>query len=499
MVHKVQQEMSAGEVFLLILATLLIFLFLFGCSSSSGSSRGSRKRVPPGSLGIPLIGQSLSFLRAMKKNMAEDWVQRKINKYGPIFKLNLFGTPTVFLCGPAANKFIFSTADADALANKPPPSITRILGAHNLLELSGADHKRVRGALAFFLRPEMLKSYVGKIDTQVKEHVSTHWQGQTTVTVMPLLKTLVFNTICSLIFGLEKGCQRHSLVNDFKAMMDGIWSVPLNVPFTSFSRALRASASARSALTRLARAKRASCLQGLVSPHQDLITYLLSMKGENGKESILSEEEVIDNALFVMSAGYDVSSTLISFIIRILATQPDVYANVAREQEEIAKAKPPGDVLSWDDLSRMKYTWRVALETLRVHPPVFGTFRTVLRDIEYGGYVIPKGWKVFWAAHATHMDPTIYANPETFEPKRFEVGQSSVVPYSFVAFGAGSRMCPGAEFARIGTLVAIHHLVTRFTWTLSRPDQEAITRNPTLSLSLGLPICLQPKTLASLN
>jgi cytochrome P450 len=64
------------------------------------------------------------------------------------------------------------------------------------------------------------------------------------------------------------------------------------------------------------------------------------------------------------------------------------------EQEEIAKSKPSGEFLTWEDLAKMKYTWRVAMETLRMHPPVFGGFRKALKDIEYGGYLIPKGWQV---------------------------------------------------------------------------------------------------------
>lgn len=64
------------------------------------------------------------------------------------------------------------------------------------------------------------------------------------------------------------------------------------------------------------------------------------------------------------------------------------------EQEEIAKSKTSGEVLTWEDLSKMKYTWSVAMETLRTVPPVYGGFRLALEDIEYGGYIIPKGWQV---------------------------------------------------------------------------------------------------------
>jgi cytochrome P450 family 26 subfamily A len=42
----------------------------------------------------------------------------------------------------------------------------------------------------------------------------------------------------------------------------------------------------------------------------------------------------------------------------------------------------------------MKYTWRVALESLRIMSPVFISFRRVVKDFEYEGYLIPKGWQV---------------------------------------------------------------------------------------------------------
>lgn len=72
-----------------------------------------------------------------------------------------------------------------------------------------------------------------------------------------------------------------------------------------------------------------------------------------------------------------------------------LWTNLAfTEQEEIAKNKLSGDTLTWNDLSKMKYTWRVAMETLRMIPPIFGSFRRALKDIEFEGHLIPKGWQV---------------------------------------------------------------------------------------------------------
>ena len=42
----------------------------------------------------------------------------------------------------------------------------------------------------------------------------------------------------------------------------------------------------------------------------------------------------------------------------------------------------------------MKYTWQVARESMRLFPPIFGSFRKAITDIEYEGFVIPRGWKV---------------------------------------------------------------------------------------------------------
>ena len=72
----------------------------------------------------------------------------------------------------------------------------------------------------------------------------------------------------------------------------------------------------------------------------------------------------------------------------------DVCSFLAPEQEEIARTKAAGEFLTWEDLAKMKYTWRVALETLRIVSPIFGSFRKAMNDLEYGGYLIPKGWQV---------------------------------------------------------------------------------------------------------
>ncbi|KAE8125581.1 hypothetical protein FH972_020364 [Carpinus fangiana] len=228
-----------------------------------------------------------------------------------------------------------------------------ILGDRNIFELSGEDHKRVRSALVSFLKPESLKQYVGKMDGEVKEHLEMHWQGKQQV---------------------EREARRDKFVACFQEMLVGMWVVPVNLPFTRYNRGLKASATVQNMVKDFIIEKIVELEQKGASPHQDLITCLFGIRKDDNEEA-LTENEIVHNVMLVMVAGHDTSSVLMTFIMRLLANEPAVYAAVLQEHEEIAKTKPSGEYLTWEDLTKMKFTWRVAMETLRMVPPVFGGFR----------------------------------------------------------------------------------------------------------------------------
>ncbi|KAM1149967.1 hypothetical protein FF1_030569 [Malus domestica] len=470
---------------------LTVFLFLIPILLLFARRKRSPKRVPPGSLGLPIIGQSLGLLRAMRANTAEKWLQQRIEKYGPVSKLSLFGKPTVFIHGPAANKFIFASDDS-TISSQQVESIRLLLGDRNILELSGDDHKRVRSALMLFLKPESLKQYVGKMDQEIRRHLEMHWHGKQQITVLPLMKNLTFNIICSLLFRLERGTRRDELLECFQKMIEGMWSVPVKLPFTRYSQSLKGSKKVQDIIKELISEKRVELERKTASPLQDLITCLLSSRSDDNGE-VMTEKEILHNVMLVMVAGHDTSSVVLTFLLRLLANDPVVHATVLQEQEEIARSKS-SEELTWKDLAKMKYTWRVVMETMRITPPIFGGFRSALKDIEFDGFLIPKGWQIFWAMPMTHMDDNIFPEPSKFDPKRFE-NQASTPPYSFVPFGGGPRKCPGYEFARIEILVAIHYIVTQFTWKLCADNN--FSRDPMPVPTQGLPIKIIPRKLVN--
>ncbi|XP_011031488.1 PREDICTED: beta-amyrin 28-oxidase [Populus euphratica] len=154
---------------------------------------------------------------------------------------------------------------------------------------------------------------------------------------------------------------------------------------------------------------------------------------------------------------------------------------------EIQKLKAPGESLTWNDIQKMKYTWCVVCEVMRLSPPGQGGFREAITDFSYAGFTIPKGWKVHWSVHSTHKNPKYFPDPEKFDPSRFE--GKDIEPYSFVPFGGGPRMCPGKEYARLAILVFMHNVVTQFKWERVTQDEKIIY------MSIPMPACSLPITL----
>ncbi|CAM8960316.1 unnamed protein product [Rhodiola kirilowii] len=466
--------------FVLTIFVILNYMFYKHRSNFTGPN------LPPGSTGWPVLGESYEFLSMGWKGHPEKFIFDRMNKYSSnIFKTSLFMEPAAVFGGAACNKFLFSNENKLVVAWWPD-SVNKIFPSSTQTS-SQEEAKKMRKLMPQFFKPEALQKYIGIMDTIAQRHFEMGWKNKDSVVVFPLAKRYTFWLACRLFVSMEDPNHVAKFADPFELIASGIISIPINLPGTAFNKGIKASNFIRKELRAIIKQRKIDMAENTVSSNQDILSHMLLATDDNGKH--MNELDIADKILGLLIGGHDTASAACTFIVKYLAELPDVYDQVYKEQMKIAKSKNEGEVLTWDDIQKMKYSWNVACEVMRLAPPLQGAFREAITDFVFNGFSIPKGWKLYWSANSTHMNPECFTEPEKFDPKRFE--GKGPAPYTYVPFGGGPRMCPGKEYARLEILVFMHNLVRRFKFEKVIADEKIIV-DPLPAPAKGLPIRLFP-------
>ncbi len=121
----------------------------------------------------------------------------------------------------------------------------------------------------------------------------------------------------------------------------------------------------------------------------------------------------------------------------------------------------------------MPYLEQILNETERLHPPVGGGFRGVVKPFDFKGFHVPEGWLAQYSILVTHRSPDVFPDPERFDPDRFspERQESKQKPFSLIGFGGGPRICLGIAFAKLEMKIVMAHLLRDYEWELL-PNQH---------------------------
>ncbi|KAK6944644.1 Cytochrome P450 [Dillenia turbinata] len=474
---------SALLLLILFVSFFLHLVFLYG-------STAAHHNLPPGKLGFPIVGETLEFLSMGCRGTPEKFIEERTAKYSTeVFKTYLLGETTAVLCGAAGNKFLFSNGNK-LVTSWWPRNVEKIFPT-SLQTSTKEESMKMRKLLPGFLKPEALQKYVGVMDSIAKKHFEDGWDLKSEVVVFPLAKRYTFMVACRLFMSIEDPNHDPNHVakfaDHFHDLVAGVISLPINLPGTPLNKAIKAAETIRKELLAIVKQRKIDLAENKVSSMHDILSHMLTTTDENGK--YMTELDVADKILGLLIGGHDTASAAITFIVKYLTELPHVYNQVLKEQIEIATGKKRGELLRWDDLQKMKYSWNVASEVMRLAPPLQGNFREAIVDFQYAGFSIPNGWKLYWSANSTHKNSEYFPDPEKFDPSRFE--GNGPMPYSYVPFGGGPRMCPGKEYARLEILVFMHNLVRRFKWEKVLPKENIIV-DPMPMPAKGLPIRLHP-------
>ncbi|KAJ4723914.1 Cytochrome P450 [Melia azedarach] len=369
-------------------------------------------QVPPGSTGWPFVGETLEIVSLGKKGALEKFISDRINKYSSkLFKTSYLGETMVFICSAEGNKFLFSNENK-LVQSWLPGNFHKIFPNSDKTTMVD-ETMRMRKIISAFTGPAALQNFVGFFDAVAKEHLLKYWDCEQQVKVQPLAEKFTFTLACRLILNIHDSGIMEELEKLFNSLLSGLISLPINLPGTRYNRALKASKELRKRFEAMIRQRRIDVQEKKKSESkEDIFSLLLQEKYKDGEN--VSESDLANKITGLILAAHISASPTIVSIIKFLAELPHVYEGVLQEQTEIAKSKGPEELLNFEDIRKMKYSWNVASEVLRLQPPNFGTFREALTDFEHNGFIIPKGWKLHWGPLVTQKNPEYFPNPEKF-------------------------------------------------------------------------------------
>ncbi|KAF8394786.1 hypothetical protein HHK36_018722 [Tetracentron sinense] len=197
---------------------------------------------------------------------------------------------------------------------------------------------------------------------------------------------------------------------------------------------------------------------------------LLQMVLEGAKKSDLGQDAtdrfIVDNCKNIYLAGYETTAVSATWSLMLLASSPEWQARVRAEVLEICGGHMPDA----DMLRRMKLLTMVIHESLRLYPPVTVLSREAFKDMKFGDVHVPKGVNLWTLLVTLHQDPEIWGpDADKFNPERFANGITGAckLPYVYMPFGVGPRVCLGQNLAIIELKILLSLILSNFSFSLS--------------------------------
>ena len=162
----------------------------------------------------------------------------------------------------------------------------------------------------------------------------------------------------------------------------------------------------------------------------------------------------------LLLGGTETAATSMEWALANLLNHPDVLKKAKAELD----AQVGDRLIEESDFAKLHYLQSIISENLRLCPvtPLIPP-RMPSSDCTIGGYHVPAGTIVFVNAWSLHRDPTLWDEPTSFKPERFE-SAGRVDACKFIPFGMGRRACPGDGLAKRVMILTLGSLIQCFEW-----------------------------------
>ncbi|VFQ82844.1 unnamed protein product [Cuscuta campestris] len=447
----------------------------------------SRKQLPPGPPGFPVVG----YLPFLRRNLHHQFTDLAA-KYGPIFKLRLGSRLCVVVSSPSTAREILR--EQDAVFSNRDPTAAALIATYGGRDIAWAPMGGYwRDARKIFVR-EMLSS--GNIRacrehrrSEVRKAIrDLRSRAGESVDVGELASRTEMNVVTSMIFGSERaGDEFRKIMGEFIASI-GEPNVSDFFPWLARFDLQRKQRKMRDLVKfvgntldpiieeglKIVSEKSRTAGKGEFEEKKDFLQILLELKvSEAGK--LLDFDAIKAILQDIVLGGTDTTATMVEWVMAVLLDSPEVMKQVQKELEEIVGMD---NIVEEFHLPKLTYLDAVVKETLRLYPALpLLVPRCPSQTSQVGGYTIPKGTKVLLNVYAIHRDHKLWDNPSQFKPERFLNRSLGLLDYTgndprFLPFGSGRRICAGIPLAEKMLVYILGSLLHSFYWHL--PEGEKL-------------------------
>jgi unspecific monooxygenase len=196
---------------------------------------------------------------------------------------------------------------------------------------------------------------------------------------------------------------------------------------------------------------------------RDLFDLLIAARDpETGAH--FSRAQLRDQVATMIVAGHETTALALFWSLFLLASSPEAQDRVAQE----ADGEDFTPNAASEAFKRLPFTRAVVNEALRLYPPAFLIARQAVAADCCGGTPVPAGALVVISPWVLHRHVRLWDRPEIFDPARFLRGKPPD-RFAFVPFGAGPRICVGAQLALVEVVLVLAILVRSFRFGLADP------------------------------
>jgi unspecific monooxygenase len=170
-----------------------------------------------------------------------------------------------------------------------------------------------------------------------------------------------------------------------------------------------------------------------------------------------SHAQLRDEISTLILAGHETTAVTLFWCLYLAARYPETQAAIAAEA-----AAAPLDTEAAAALKLLVATRAHVDETLRLYPPAFLLTREAVGEDEVAGRRVAPGTVVVISPWVLHRHRALWPAPDVFDPARFLPGAPAVDRFAYLPFGAGPRICVGAQFALTEAVLVLARLLRRF-------------------------------------